>query len=142
MKYSFALERRVREFVEWQLEHYHEDKKQLEQYKNDMIPSAVTHLSLTAGTSHGSVSMPTEQTALRIATSPYIMETEKCIKAVESVINGCDAINVKLIELIYWQKAYTVVGAGLKVGLSQAQAYRHVNNILCRVALEMGYVSI
>ena len=38
-KYKFDLAPKVKGIVEWHLEHYHEDKAQLESLKNDMVPS-------------------------------------------------------------------------------------------------------
>ena len=127
--------------VEWQLEHYHEDKRQLEQYKAEMIPSPVQSYSLTAGCSHG-VSRTTENVAERIVTNQYVVQTERSCQAIERVINRLDDTDKQLVDLIYWKQSYTVEGAGMKLHLGRTSTYQHVNNILCSIALEMGYVSI
>ena len=141
-RYKFSLTPKIRGFVEWQLEHYHEDKKQLEQYKNDMIPSATAGYSLTGGVSRGSVSQPTENTAVKMATSPYVMAAEKSCRDIERALERFDGIDMQLIDLVYWKRSYNIMGAGLVIGLSQRATYKHINNILCTVALEMGLVNI
>jgi RinA family phage transcriptional activator len=141
-KYKFSLTPQIKGYVEWQLEHFHEDRKQLEQYKRDMIPSPVQSYSLTGGVQSGGTSNPTEKIGMRIANSAYILTTEKSVDAIEKVLSRCDPTDLKLIDLVYWQKAYTMHGAGMKAGLSERGAYYRINNILCMLAVEMGMVRI
>lgn len=141
-RYKFSLTQKIRDYVEWRLEHYHEDKKQLEQYKNDMIPSATNSYSMTGGVSRGSVSQPTENIAIRMATSPYILATERSCADIERALSRFDKIDMQLIDLVYWKRSYTIIGAGEKVGLAKSDAYAHINKILGVIALEMGLVNL
>ena len=95
--------------MEWQLEHYREYKDQIQQYWADMIPSATP--KYTDGKGGGEVSRNAENTALRIATSPYLMQIERSCKAIEYVLKNADNIDRKLVDLVYWKQAYTVTGA-------------------------------
>jgi RinA family phage transcriptional activator len=141
MKYKFSLSPRVKGMAEWVLEHYYENKKNLEQYKIDLIPSAIQQISLThiSKTQDG---RPAEDTAVRIATSQYVLHAEKSIQAVERVLERCNDTDKRLVDLVYWKGTYSVVGAAQKVSLSPTGAYKRINGILCAVALEMGYVNI
>lgn len=141
-KYKFTLAQKVKDWVAWQLEHYHEDKKQLEQYKNDMIPSPIASYSLAGGCGSGSVSQPTENLAIKMATSAYIIEIERNIATIDRVLSVLSETDKQLIDLVYWKRTYTIAGAGMKVGLSTSKAYQHINNILGLIALERGYVNI
>ena len=141
MKYKFALNPKIRGYVEWQIEHYHEDKKQLEEYRASLIPSATPSYSPAGGIQSGGVSNPTEQAGIKLATSPYILATEQTIRAVSAALEKCDDTDKKLIDLIYWRRAYTIEGAGMRIGLSRRAAYYRVNNIICIVALEMGLIN-
>jgi len=141
-KYKFDLVPEVKNIIEWQLEHYHEYKKQLEQYKNDMIPSPTASYSLAGGTSGGSTSNPTENIGLRMATNQYILFTEQSIRAITRTLERLDKTDLDLIDLVYWKRGYNISGAGLKVGLSVSKSYQHINTILGLIALEMGYVNI
>lgn len=141
-KYKFSLNPRIKGIVEWQLEHYAEDKRQLEETKRDMIPSPTASYSLTGGVSGGDTNRTTENVAVRIATNPYIMQTERSCTAIERVISGCNETDIKLIDLVYWKRTYTVEGAAMKCGMHTATAYRHINDVLATIALEIGYVNI
>lgn len=155
-KYKFSLSSRVRGMIEWNLEHYPEYKKSLEQYKTDMIPSTTQQLRQTEEKAHAgyvdcidplritshNASRATENTALSIATSPYIMHTERCIRAVDRALESCDSTTLKLIDLVYWKRTHSVDGAAYVVNLTKTPAYKRINNILCIIGLEMGYFSI
>lgn len=142
MRYKFSLQPRPRNTAIWTLEHYHEDKRQMEDYKKQFIPSGTSPYSLTGGIKAGEAGRPTENAALKIASSPYLRTTEWNIAAVERALGNLDEIDIKIVDMVYWKKSHTVEGAGMKVGLSRRAAYDHINSILCRVALEMGLMSI
>lgn len=140
-KYKFALTHKVRGYIEWQLEHYHEDKKQLEEYKMEMMPNCTTSYNL-AQPSNRNNSDITAKTALNLATSPYIMATERSLRAIEKVLSRCDETDKRLIELIYWKKSHTMEGAGICVNLTKTPCYERINKILYALALEMGVISL
>lgn len=139
--YKFDLTPQVKGFVEWQLEHYREDKRELEEYKRDAIPSATPAYSLVGGCSHG-VSRTTEDVAVRIETNVYVERLERSCKAIERVLSHLCETDMKLIDLVYWKRSHTIEGAGIAVGLSKSVTYRHVNAILGLVAKEMGLISV
>lgn len=158
MRYRFVLSPRVRGMIEWSLEHYHENKESLEAYKNDMVPSIIQKYpqykkgennkenifsgvdpSMIHGTDTG---RPTEEVGMKIATSPYVLHTERCIRAVDKALEICDETDKQLIDLVYWKHSYTVIGAAQKVGLTKTPAYNRINNILCFIGLELGFINI
>jgi len=141
-KYKFSLTPKIKGIVEWQLQHYNDDKRQIEQLKNDMVPSPTAGYSLTGGVSGGGTSRTTENVAVRISTNPYIMQTERSCKAIERVLSRCNETDSKLVDLVYWRQSYTVEGAGMKIGLSKSAAYQRINSILGAIALEIGYVNM
>ena len=142
MKYKFSLPLGIKRTVEWHLEHYPEDKRQLEQYKKEMIPSPTQAYSPTAGVSGGEAHRSTEDIVIRLTSSPYIHMLEIACKAIETALGAEDADTRKIIELVYWRREYTAEGAGMKLNLSTSQVYRRINKVLSRIALEIGYVSL
>lgn len=142
MRYKFDLSPSIKTTVEWQLQYYPEDCRQLERMKKDMIPSAVQSNSPTAGVSGGSVKRTTEDVTLKIIGSPYIRRLEITCDAIGRALKAFDEIDVRLIELVYWKREYTVEGAGIKIGLSRSAAYQRINKILGVIAYELGYVSV
>lgn len=140
-KYKFSLSAPVKSYVEWQLEHYHEDKRQLEQYKLDLMPAATANYNFNGGGRSSEPGNPTERAAIKMLTNPYILNTERSINAIEAVLSRCDETDIKIITMVYWKRTHTVSGAGMKAGLSQSGTYLRINKILCTVALELGLIS-
>lgn len=135
-----VLQPRVRDFVAWQLEHYRDNKMQLEEYKRDMIPSPTPTYGGTGG--HGNEAhRSTEDIVERISSSAYIRNLEQTVKAIQYVIDRLDDTDLRLIELVYFKGTHTVGGASMIVNLSQSAAYNHINKILVAVALELGLVN-
>ena len=63
VKYKPSLSPKIKGYVEWQLEHYHEDKRQLRESRQAIMPSCTANYS---GMSGGSgPSDPTGQAAER-----------------------------------------------------------------------------
>lgn len=141
-KYKFSLNSKIKSEIEWQLEHYPEDRRQLEQFKADMIPSATASYSLTGGVSGSHTHRNTEDVATRIVSNQYIRYTEWWCCGIAKALSHFDANDMALIDLVYWKRTHTPVGAGYKVGMTRSTAYDHINSILCAIALEVGKVSI
>jgi RinA family phage transcriptional activator len=137
--YKFDLNPRIKSYVEWQLEHYHEDKKQLEEIKSAMMPQITT--SYGTGGHGNSISTPTEDAAMRMATNAYIQSTERSVRAIEHTLQRCDTTSRTLIDIVYWRRTMTVTGAATKCNLSPSGAYNRINKILTAVAFEMGLIN-
>lgn len=140
LRYKFDLSPSIKSAVEWQLQYYREDLRQLEEYKRDLMPSTTQGYSLTAGVDGGEVSRTTEDITMQIIHSPYIRRLEFSCDAIGRVLKNLDSIDLRLIELVYWRREYTVEGAGIKIGLSRSAAYLRINKILGAVAFALGYV--
>lgn len=130
----------VRGFVVWLLEHYHEDQRTLEKLKNDLIPSPVANTSLSGGGGGGD-GRSMERVVERMMTNQNIRHIETSQAAVQRALRKCTPEEIKLIDLVYWRHEKTITGAALEVGYSPVTAYRHINNVLLNIALEMGYIS-
>ena len=134
------LQPRVRDFVAWQLEHFPTNQAQLEAVKREMVPSPTPTYGVE-GHSHDA-SRTTEDIMLRISSSAYIRQLEQTVTAIQYVVGHLDAIDAKLVELVYFKGTHTVEGAAMIVNLSVRTAYRHINNVLTAVALELGLINV
>lgn len=141
-KYKFKLEERVKGYCEWQLEHYHSNKQELDTYLKQSMPSSTPQYGNSGGSRGEGESRPTEQLGIKLSTDRYINSLEQSTKAVERVISKLSDNDRRLVELVYWNGGYTIEGAGLKVGYGKSAAYEHINRVLCALALELGLVSI
>jgi RinA family phage transcriptional activator len=140
MRYKYTLKYAIRSTVEWQLRNFRQEKRQLEKYKAELIPSGVQGYSLTAGVDGGEAKRSTEEVAMRIAETPYIKRIETTVAAIDKVIRSLDKKELHLVELVYWRQEYNIEGAALIVGFSRSAAYRHINRILAEIAYQMGYI--
>ena len=135
------LQPRVRDFVAWQLEHYQTNRAQLEAIKRDLIPSPTPNYGGSEGHST-EAHRTTEDIMVQISSSAYIRQLEQTVKAIQYVIDRLDDTDLRLIELVYFKGTHTVDGAAMIVNLSGRTAYRHINNVLTAVALELGLINV
>ena len=135
------LQPRVRDFVAWQLEHYQTNRAQLESIKRDLIPSPTPNYGGSEGRST-EAHRTTEDIMVQISSSAYVRNLEQTVKAIQYVIDRLDDTDLRLIELVYFRGSHTVDGAAMIVNLSSRTAYRHINNVLTAVALELGLINV
>lgn len=139
-KYKYSLNEKIKGYVEFQLAHYNEIRRDLEREKDAMMPSTVAKYGIGGG--HGSeASRTTENIGLRMATSPYIRNLEQTAEALGRVIGKLDDTDLKLVDLVYWKGSYTVEGAAMIAGIGKSAAYSRINDILGRAAIELGCVN-
>jgi len=140
-KNQYYLPHKIKNYVEWQLEHYYSDKAALADYKSGFMPNGVSSLSPTGGVKTGT-SDPTARSAISLATNAYIASTERSLAAIEAALKRCDATDIKLITLVYWKRTHTVEGAAMVANTTTWPAYRRINKMLYRIAMEMGVINI
>lgn len=134
------MDRRVKTYVEWELQHVADYRRALRQAKADMVPAGVAQYGPRAGSSSGA-SRTTEDVAVRLASAQYIRHLEETVRAIDKITGRLPDEDHSLIEMVYWRRSHTVTGAGLQVGLSKSAAYQHINAILLAIAQELGYVN-
>jgi len=135
MRETEKIDPRVLGYVEYQLEHYKQHKRQLAEYRSSLMPSGTTDYP------HSEESRLTEAIGLKLASDEYILEQLRTSEAIERVISRLTKEDRHLLELIYWKKSHTITGAGMTVNMSKTTAYRHVRAILTEVACELGLSS-
>lgn len=138
-KQKTKLDSRISGCVKWQLERYWLDKKSVEQYWKDNIPSPTP--AYTDGKAAGNAGRKTENTALHIGSMEYVTRVERSCKAIERVLKTLDEMDTELIRMVYW-KSYKVERAAQELHMSKATAHRHINAVLFDIAVEMGYITI
>ena len=134
------LQPRIRDFVAWQLEHYFQNKRQLEEFKRDLVPSPTPTYG-GIGSHSNEAHRTTEDVAIQISSSVYLRNLEQTVKAIDYVVDRLDQTDELLISLVYFKGTYTVEGAAQIVNLSRRAAYNHINRVLVAVALELGLVN-
>lgn len=140
-KYKFTLTSDMRTRVGWDLEYYPEDKKQLEELKNDMIPSAIPKYGPQTG-GFNPEQRPTEDTATRIVSDRYIQWLSWKVNAIESVLAHLSDTDLELIRLRYWSGDLTPDGIAMKLNIGRTTVFERLNNILVEIARRLGYINL
>ena len=139
-KYKFTLAVALRDFIEWQIEYYPDNKRQLAVFKDSMIPSQISQYGHKTGT-FDSEKRPTEDITIR-RNPTYIMEQERIVNAIESVLNNLNEQDLELIRLRYWDGKLTPEGIALKLNIGRTTLYERLNNILVIIAKRLGYIDL
>lgn len=140
-KYNFTLAPALREFIEWQLEYYHDNKRQLNSFKESMIPSQISQYGHKTGSSFDSEKRPTEDITIR-RNPEYIMEQERILNAIESVLNKLSEADKEIIRLKYWSGELTPDGIAMMLNIDKSTLYYRLNNIMVEIARRLGLVNI
>ena len=141
MRYKYeGIPDAVKRIVVWQLQHYQEDKRSLEAARNLMISIPIQTYGGKLPTKR-TERRPTEQTAIRILSEPYLNRLETNLKACDDVIERLDPVDLRLVELMYWKPGETITSTCAKVYLEKSAVYQRLNKILGGVAIGMGYLS-
>lgn len=138
---SSSLPPKIRGIVEYQLEHYHDSRRQLKEAERDMLPSNTPNYSFSPA-AHSDTNRTTENTAVKIMANRYLVEIEKTVIAIEYITSRLSDEDKKLIDLVYWKGTHTITGAGMALHMTQRTAYRHIDAVLTALAREMGLIPL
>ena len=140
-KYKFTLVPKLKEYIEWQVKYYPENKRQLTAKKDSLIPSQISKYGPREGGSFDSEQRPTEDITIKL-NAEYIMEQERIINAIESVLARLTDQDRELVRLMYWSGELTPDGIAFKMNIDRATLYYRLNNILVEIARRLGLVEI
>lgn len=140
-KHKYTINTEVRNFIEYQISYYPENRKQLEILKAEMIPSSIPKYGpLTGG--FNPEQRPTEDTAVKIVSDIYIFQLEHTVNAIGSVLEKLGKDDLELIRLKYWSGELTPEGIALKLNIGIATFYRRLNAILTEIGIRLGYINL
>ena len=125
----------------WDFQHYRQMKKEIEDYKRELMPSSTAKIQ-GASAGHSGESRPTEALGIRLATDQYILQRERAVNIITTLLNELTEEDKKLIDMVYLSKRFTVEGAGMQLNMSRRTAYDHINKILQVYAHEQGWKNL
>ena len=139
-KYKFTLAVALRDFIEWQIEYYPDNKRQVAMYKESMLPSQISQYGHKTG-NFDSEKRPTEDITIR-RNPEYIIEQERIVNAIDSVLSKLNEQDLELIRLRYWDGKLTPEGIAMKLNIGRTTLYERLNNILVIIAKRLGYIDL
>ena len=138
MKYAFKLDLLQKKIAEYHLANYQNEKRELEQLENELVPLPITRYDLVGHSTD--ISRTTETTAIKLLYTPYVRRMATGIEAVEKALQYADDTDMKIITLVYWKKSHSVEGAAMEAFIGKSDAYYRINKILAVVAYFLGYI--
>lgn len=139
-RYKFTIDNVVRSFIEEQIEYYNENKRYIEEVKAEAIPSTVPKYGPQTG-GFNPEQRPTEDIVIR-RNPQYLIETERIVKVIGSVLEKLSETDMELIRLKYWTAGLTPEGIALKLNLGRTTVYERLNNILVEIGRRLGYINL
>lgn len=120
-------------YVRWMVREYPRYRELLSDIKEVNVSPVLSHEPRRKNI----ITDPTSRAAL-LSLPPT---AQKEYDAVEKALNDADERVIKMIDLVYWKKTHTVIGAGKTVFLEEAQAKRLHKEFIYSIARNYGLLS-
>lgn len=132
------IDRRLKNFILFELQMYHHNKTQLEQYKADIIHGK--DYTVDTQPRGSATSDQTLNKVERLCSSVYIQRTERELSVIESVLDSLDSSRYKALDMLYWRNTHTAEGVGMELHVGKSTVYNWVDSIVYLIAKELGYM--
>jgi RinA family phage transcriptional activator len=128
------------QLIELELSYYHQTKKELEDYRSEVVELSGRRMDRVAEGGH--VYRPTESRALTLITSIAIKEMERRVAAIDYVLDllkqSSEPRKLKLIELKYFRNSYSDLAIQRELHIEQATFYRWKKEVIQLIAMRLG----
>ncbi|RQW65803.1 DUF722 domain-containing protein [Listeria sp. SHR_NRA_18] len=131
------------QYIEDELRHYHETKKELEDLRSNVITGSIFREyrdDNTGGSSGSCVSNPVEKQATILEMDKQINRMSKVVSAIESIICKISESDKTMIQLRYWSNhkhKWEYIAA--QSFMERSTAIRHRDAIIKEIAEQLGF---
>ena len=132
------IDKKVYNYIEFELQHYEENKEKLKEMRLDII-EASPEPSDGQPKGQGGTGNPTEQKAMKLISSVAIRKIERTVNAIEKVRNTLNKEYLKFFEWNYIIKA-GIVKTCQEVNISEKTYYRWRDSIVYAIGRELGLI--
>lgn len=124
-------------YIEYELYNYEDIKKELNSYKEEITESTATPETHVKG----GISNITENKAIKLTTSVFIVRAERTIKAIEKALGLLeekhrDLFKLKYIEILPWQVIC------MELDISDRSYFRLRREVVITVGQQMGLLNL
>lgn len=131
------IDKKIYKYIDYELQHYEENKKKLEELRLDIIDSSPEP---SDGQPRGnSTGNPTEQKGIKLISSTVLLKIENTIKVIDKVYNQLND-EYKLFFDWNYKKCVGVVKTCIEVNISERTYYNMRDKIVYNVGIEMGLI--
>ena len=131
------IDKKVYKYIDYELQHFEENKKKLEELRLDIIDSSPEPSDgQPKGNSTGN---PTEQKGMKLVSSTALLKIESTIKVIDKVYNQLND-EYKLFFNWNYKENAGIVRTCQEVNISEKTYYRWRDEIVYVVGREMGLI--
>ncbi|EUJ46681.1 DUF722 domain-containing protein [Paenilisteria rocourtiae] len=131
------------QYIEDELRHYHETKKELEELRSNVITGSIYREyrdDNIGGSSGGGISNPVERQATILEMDKQINRMGKVVSAIESVICKISECDKTMIQLRYWSNyKHKWEYIATQSFMERSTAIRHRDVIIKEIAEQLGF---
>lgn len=129
------IDKEVYKYINHELQHYEENKKELERLKTEIIEQSPAPAD---GQPRGNtVGNPTEQKTMKLLTSAAILRIERNIRAIDKIYNQLNKEYKRFFDLCYIEQV-GIVKTCNDIPISEKTYHRWRDNITYSVGMELG----
>lgn len=132
------IDKKVYNYIDYELQHYEDNKKRLEELKADII-DASPEPSDGQPKGQGGTGNPTESKALKLTSSVAIVKLESTLNAIEKVRSRLNEDYLKFFEFNYIKQA-GIVKTCNEIPIGERTYYNMRDKIVYAVGQEMGLI--
>lgn len=143
------LKRRVKAYVEYELECYPGNKDEYDDTRDDIIDHSAMPQEGSYINSRNSVHSPTEDKSIKLVTNKRLRQLEHIVLAINKTLDMLekadqlkDTCKKRVIEMRYFERKLTPVGIALELGMSERTVYNYCDEFIKLCAAEMGLINI
>jgi len=131
------IEKSIFKYIEHELYNYSETKKELDNYKDDIIEGTVRPEVSVSG---GRIGDSTGNKAIKLTTSKFILKGEKTVRAIDKSLKVLTSDHRKLFKLRYndcrsWQEVIA------EMYISERTFYNLRRELVAMVGQELGLIN-
>lgn len=131
------IDKKVYKYIDYELQHYEESKKKLEQLRLDIIESSPAPAD---GQPKGNITgNPTEQKALKLTSSVALLKIENTVNAIGRVYGQLSQEHKVFFDWNY-KRNVGIVRTCQEIGIAEPTYYRWRDKIVYLVGEEMGLI--
>ena len=129
------LDKKVYKYIDYELQHYEENKKELERLREEILDASPAPADgQPRGNSTGN---PTERKAMKLVSSTALLKIESTIKAIEKIYDQLND-DYKLFFDWNYKRNAGIVKTCQEVNIAEKTYYRWRDSIVYNVGMELG----
>lgn len=136
---KIRIDKRLYRYIEYELYHYEQYKKDIQVQRNRIIDGATTNDGQPKGTDIGN---PTEMKGIKLMTSASIVSMERVVRAVDNALKSLGVQHDQIFKMLYISGRRDIYAMCDDMHVSYETFKRRKRELIYRVGVELGLINI